>query len=317
MAALAAGESLEAAVAQAAAREDVWAATRNTPPNQTEQHEKSNARNKQASQQTNEQPDKEDHHQTENHPNQTTKPPNQSKQALAREDMSKWLIERWCRGKLSAYELIGGARANLRGHPDTNDDLLRRVASLDPHNAHRDLVRALRSTAPREQPPLYEANIPLWNSDLARCEEARVPIALPHEWLNFFGAEAAEHYTEPSLEISNMLHEWKVRTRCPTEGPPIAPLSVWGDTAPFHTGRDSVLLLLWSGLAGEWRRRWITVLTKSSLCQCGCGGLHTLDAIWSIVAWSLRALASGRCSLGAFLAGKPTIGKPCCFDCKD
>ena len=214
-------------------------------------------------------------------------------EANAREDLSKWLVERWCRGKLSAHELVDGARASLRSHPDTSDDLLRRVAKIDPHNAHRDLVRALSRRQARDQPPLYEVDIPLWNADLARCEVARVPMLLPHEFLNHLGEGKTEQYTSTSREISERLRDWKVRTNCATQGPPIAPLSVWGDTAPFNHGHDSVLLLLWSGLGEQWRRRWIALLTKGSLCQCGCGGLHTLDHIWSVVAWSLRALAVG------------------------
>ncbi len=34
-------------------------------------------------------------------------------------------------------------------------------------------------------------------------------------------------------------------------------------------------------------------MTKSSLCECECGGRHSLDAFWAVVGWSLRSLAAG------------------------
>ena len=95
-------------------------------------------------------------------------------------------------------------------------------------------------------------------------------------------------------EVAKQLEQWKGRVECSEEGPPVSAINIWGDTAPFHTGEDSVLLLLWGCMAPALCKRWwITLLTKPRICQCGCNGRHTLDRIWKIVGWSLRALIAG------------------------
>jgi hypothetical protein len=41
------------------------------------------------------------------------------------------------------------------------------------------------------------------------------------------------------------------------------------------------------------RRQPLFILQKSRLCQCGCGGYHTLQVIFEVVAWSFRCLLQG------------------------
>ena len=51
------------------------------------------------------------------------------------------------------------------------------------------------------------------------------------------------------LEVCRELDKWKARVGLvQNDGGMIAPLSVWGDTAPFGN-KDSILLLLWGSLA--------------------------------------------------------------------
>ena len=69
-----------------------------------------------------------------------------------------------------------------------------------------------------------------------------------------------------------------------------------GDSAPFSAkASDSVFLLTWRLLTGSHRNRyWIFAVNKRRLCACGCFGRHTMDAAFQVVAWSFRALLSGR-----------------------
>ena len=58
--------------------------------------------------------------------------------------LGNWFVNRWCRGKLSAAEMARGAKTACRRGDHADDGLLRRLARLDPHHAHRDLLRFFR-----------------------------------------------------------------------------------------------------------------------------------------------------------------------------
>ncbi len=102
-------------------------------------------------------------------------------------------------------ELVEGAQANARANPSTNDDLLKRVARMDPHNAHRDLVRALKRSAPQARPPLDRVRVPLWDSDKAVAVEDEIPMALPHEWVPSFGQADPASFCSVSPEVAGKL----------------------------------------------------------------------------------------------------------------
>ena len=124
--------------------------------------------------------------------------------------------------------------------------------------------------------------------------ETQLPFCLPHEWLHHLSSRDPASWCSAPPEIEEQTMEWARRVRLSEPGPPVAPLSVWGDTTPFHTV-DSVMLLLWCSLSTEhWRRWWICLLAKSQLCRCGCSGMHTLDRIWAVICWSLQCFIAGR-----------------------
>ena len=207
--------------------------------------------------------------------------------------LSRLLLERWCKGKRSAHEVVDEAAAAIRGNRNSADDLLRHLASINKHNAHRDVATVVRGLRSDSQPPLYYAELPLWSTDLGRQEQVLVPMALPHEWLDFFVARDPSMLTM-TAEVAEEVRLWKERTRASETDQAIIPLSIWGDTAPFgHKGHDSIMLCLWSSLSGAQKRRWVALLPKTLMCQCGCSTLHTLDALWDVLAWSFRALAAG------------------------
>ena len=77
-------------------------------------------------------------------------------------------------------------------------------------------------------------------------------------------------------ELTITLEDWKERVDTFSKGPLCAAFSLWSDTAPYHTGFDIVMLLLWSPLTGTVRQRfWLVALSKQS--KCGCGGQHMFE----------------------------------------
>ena len=222
------------------------------------------------------------------------------------ESFCKWLVRRWCCGKLSAEELARGARTRA-GQPGQEDEgsMIGRLGRLNEHNAHRDLTRLLITKRGIRRPPLFFAMIPMWCLITQTSKLVRVPFLLPHEWMESIVEDVG---VGPLLDMSREMREqveaWRARANIPHDGAPISGLSVWGDTAPYHTGKDSIMLLCWKADSMT-RRIWITAFSKESVCQCGrCDGMHTLDAVWRVVAWSLQHLASGTWpSVGPF--GEP------------
>ena len=206
---------------------------------------------------------------------------------------SEWLIRKWCRGRLSAVEVLDGARTVAA---NDQDPLLANLSRLNIHNAHRDLLRLLQRQC-TDLPPLYWAKVPLWDTRRNVQYIADIPFNLPHEWLHTLATDPSLWTDDFTPEMQDQLRSWKVRMGFgEEERRPICSLAVWGDTAPYHTGRDSVLLLLWSCTSSSQasgKRHWVTLVSKNTLCQCGCHGRHTLDALWRVIGWSLTVLVSG------------------------
>jgi hypothetical protein len=196
-------------------------------------------------------------------------------EAEAQGDLANMLIDKWCHGKLSAHALVTEARASVATNRGTVDELLLRLVALNVHNAHRDLVQMLSRRHQEMVPPLLYAHVLTWDAQRSMAVETPLPFCLPHEWLHHLSSEDLASWCSAPPEIEEQTMEWTRRVHLSEPGPPVAPLSVWGDTAPFHTV-DSVMLLLWGSLSTEhWRRWWICLLAKSQLCRCGCSGMRT------------------------------------------
>ena len=74
-----------------------------------------------------------------------------------------FVFEKWCKGKLSAEEVVDGATMPL-GREGEGEDLLSRLSRVNPHNAHRDIERMLRPRCTSTLPPIYDADLPLWDA---------------------------------------------------------------------------------------------------------------------------------------------------------
>ena len=96
---------------------------------------------------------------------------------------------------------------------------------------------------------------------------------------------------DPTLEMPRCFHDHPVTRSAAGSGQPVRPISVYLDGVQF-TREDSVL--------GFWvvchltNKRFLSALVrKSELCQCGCRGWCSLHPIFTMLAWSFRALACG------------------------
>ena len=165
-------------------------------------------------------------------------------------------------------------------------------------NSSRDLQRALLPSCHLTEP--YKAMIPTWDTSSSSQIMKRFAFYLPHELMECIipvGEEASTcTITDPSFEgFNKQMAAWGERVGLAAqdlEGH--APIALWGDSAP-HTKRDSLFLLTWTFLNGKDRRRyWITCFQKSKLCACGCKGRCTFDAIWDVIAWSMRSCLAKR-----------------------
>ena len=60
----------------------------------------------------------------------------------------------------------------------------------------------------------------------------------------------------------------------------------------------SVLVCSFNAVSGHeghrrGKRNLVFILNKKKLCGCGCAGYHTLNVIWDVFAWSMRAAMLG------------------------
>ena len=162
------------------------------------------------------------------------------------------------------------------------------------HNVLRDFQRAVNKRT--HMPELYQATVPLWDKHTTKSVSGYLYFLLPHELLPLLVKDSLHAWTvfdDSIRELQHVVNQWRATNIPGDDRDDLVAMSVWGDSAPFNT-RDSLALFLWSALTGDNQNRfWITVCAKSSMCGCGCHGRHTLDAIWSVLAWSFRCLLTG------------------------
>ena len=145
--------------------------------------------------------------------------------------------------------------------------------------------------------PCYITQCPMWDKQTLTSKRRPLAIRPPHETLEAIidsGNEA--HFTtfhSTQAAFHSDLAAWASQLMITLTGA-WACLALWGDMAP-STKSDSIMLLLFTIMNGFSRQRyWVTCLNKSSICQCGCFGRCTFTEIFSVVAWSARALAARR-----------------------
>ena len=218
--------------------------------------------------------------------------------------LCQMLKKRFLDGHMTAPELQATARAAGSATPGLQQlakgkvryRMRRGENKVDNRNAARATTRVLAKTAVLNEP--YMVKIPGWDDKKNERTMLTMSILPLHETLDCIvkpGAEAEwTSFSDTQQGLKDDLRQWGQRVQVDTENDPWACIALWGDAAPY-TKRDSLYLLLFTVLNGRERERiWIAAFSKRVLCRCGCFGRCTLDGIWDIVAWSMKALLVGR-----------------------
>ena len=139
-------------------------------------------------------------------------------------------------------------------------------------------------------PDLYQARIPLWCPIKGLQVVALCSFLLVYEMLDWaIGDNPVAEYTsnDDKPYLNRTMEGWKTKVGIDVNEPCIG-IGVWGDTAVYHT-RDSVMLALWSVVTGAHTRsrHWFFACGKRQMCDCGCSGRCTMDAVWEVMRYCL------------------------------
>ena len=187
-------------------------------------------------------------------------------------------------GDLSILATSSWNRPSRRGGGETKPDS---------RSSNRAVSRVLKKGAVLRE--AYIAEVPTWDHEQNRQVMTKLKVMPPHESLHALIQPGAENewcsFDDSQEGFRTSLHDWGAggRVGCDIMTSPWACLALWGDSAPYSK-TDSLYLLTIRVLNGVHRRRiWIAALRKKNLRACGCYGRHTFDALFEIVAWSMKA----------------------------
>jgi len=196
------------------------------------------------------------------------------------------LCSLWKRSKLSAVDIQDISSVST----DASIDPLKSIGAggTIPSNCSRDFLRMQEKDS--TMPDLYQARIPLWCPIKGVKVLALCNFLLVYEMLDWaIGDNPVAEYTsnDDRPNLHRTMEGWKTKVGIDINEPCIG-IGVWGDTAVYHT-RDSVMLALWSVVTGAHTRsrHWFFACGKRQLCDCGCSGRCTMDAVWDVMRYCL------------------------------
>ena len=136
-----------------------------------------------------------------------------------------------------------------------------------------------------------------------------VSVVLPHEQLHLMALagkvprlRVSDASWNADFGVGKLVREW-----CRSEGfgsRDILALGIHADGVSYTTNNRagynrSVAVCSYNVISAEsaadrGRRHLFYAVSKSSLCDCGCEGFHTVDQLNSVFGWSMQALARGQ-----------------------
>lgn len=160
-------------------------------------------------------------------------------------------------------------------------------------NTHRNLLRRLLKHS--AWPPLYFAELPVWNRRTAEETTAWIPMLLPHELAVVMHAHRGSDmafFDQHNLDNVARQHLQDVQREIGFNGPFLG-VGLWQDGVAAKWDRSAsidMLCMSFPGLAGRWNKLRIPLM---SIDHVWVAKQKTFDAALAVVAWSLQALALG------------------------
>ena len=202
----------------------------------------------------------------------------------------------YLRNKLSGRDTAVLVRnAHLSNASGLND--LKDVAAKGKQmgNANRDLLRKFLKDVKCPEP--YYADIPIKGRKPGGPSVARFPFLLPHEVLfHLFQNHGSTLVDELDFPEESGFAKHKANWIKSFNLPPdaiVVPVGIHGDGVP-HQKRKTVEVMSWNICSMPWAERYLFSLVEHvDVCDCGCFGRHTLDAILEVFVWNTRVLMTG------------------------
>ena len=206
-------------------------------------------------------------------------------------DFQDHIMQLFTQNKFSAPETVALLqKAAKAGTPGMGS--FARLAGGGKHmkNAHRDVMRTLLRGA--SGPSLYWAQVPLWNDEDLVAVPLPLPFLLPHEiFAHYLKSVDLATVRDMSPELAKIVKDYCKQLKL--EANTFVPLGLHADGVPHQKGK-SIDVFHWNFLGQPGSQRILsTVVASAFVCQCGCQGRHTLDAVMSVLCWSFRAIIMG------------------------
>ena len=223
-------------------------------------------------------------------------------------ELSKALLRLYARGELAATHVQMLAAAAWADGWGQGDALAQRLASAGQAGAHRgnvtrDIVEGARNAGLMSSGALpYTVELPGGGGPVC--------MFLPHEVLFHEVGKLGEHcfldesgMTSP---IGRLLRQWCGHQDVDVGDCPLSSVGAIGlhcDGVQYTStmragGGRSIIVCSFNMVTGRTaavrhRRHILFTLRKSRLCDCGCQGYHSMQAIFEVIGWSMRCAMEG------------------------
>ena len=211
-----------------------------------------------------------------------------------RNHVAPLFLKNKCSG-LEVQSLCQSAQAS--GAQGVDDMAKTGAGGKHPKNISRDMLRQLlRGTA---CPEVYWAQVPCQNPATGEKKElVWMPFLLPFEILVQFvqsGEARMEDFVafEEGSGLAKRQQDF-ARKHQHIDPARLVALGLHGDGVP-HTKNDTIEVFTWNLPTLPRAERYLfSLVEKSYLCACGCGGRCTFDAILKVKTWVMVALFMGK-----------------------
>ena len=202
----------------------------------------------------------------------------------------KYLLREWCLGAKTCKELCSEAFLASRAGAVEIGDL-----GVDPDALGRNHARHLREILGLRdlKGSFYFVNVPVYDKRTASRVLRWIPVRLPHEIF------LKVHASDPTSMDYKKQDPDEVMVSTYTGHPVVedhgiaktVPIGLYSDATPVY--KSGSVLAGFCNITWQRKRHIMWLVLKKQMCQCGCNGRCTTDAIQSVINQSLNCLAAG------------------------